>query len=446
MPLVMLYQGYRSAPARPIWGQDPNMLDSALPRPSRPAQRRVPHPSMPAQVIAVNAMLISAAVLAAAVAAQLDLQVGDERRRFYVLIAAILATVLVNALVVRRRFEPLEQLIDTMEQVDAAELRGRPAMPPRPDDGGHAPLPRLRRHARPARGGALANGRRRAARPGGRARADRARPPRRGQPGAHRRRPATSGHGAERAAGAARGTARDTRGRDPGDAGAAAASPASCGRPRSTTTASPRRCARRSRTSAGRPRSPPTSTSSRARSTSSAPSSRSSSTESSRRASRTWPRTPMQPQVHVSVTRDAGRHRRPHRGRGLRVRTRRPSPTRRTGCSACASAPHWPEARCASTRGPAPAPSLNCVSRRTSREHHHPDRRRPRRRARRAAPAARPPARDGGRRRGRRRRRRPRARARRAPRRRDPRRLDAAADRPAGRRARSRRTRPRSAC
>lgn len=125
----MLYQGYRIEPSPPIWGRDPNMLDSALPAQNRPAQRRVPHPSMPAQVIAVNAMLISAAVLAAAVAAQLDLQVGDERRRFYVLIAAILATVLVNALVVRRRFEPLEQLIDTMEAVDAAELRARPASP-----------------------------------------------------------------------------------------------------------------------------------------------------------------------------------------------------------------------------------------------------------------------------------------------------------------------------
>jgi len=125
----MLYQGYRSVPTRPIWGEDPNMTDSAISRPTRPAQRRVPHPSLPAQVIAVNALLISAAVLAAAVAAQLDIQVGDERRRFYVLVAAILATVLVNALVVRRRFEPLERLIDTMEQVDAAELRGRPAMP-----------------------------------------------------------------------------------------------------------------------------------------------------------------------------------------------------------------------------------------------------------------------------------------------------------------------------
>ena len=84
---------------------------------------------MPAQVIAVNALLISAAVLAAAVAAQLDLQIGDEQRRFYVLVAAILATVLVNALVVRRRFEPLERLIDTMEQVDATDPRARPSLP-----------------------------------------------------------------------------------------------------------------------------------------------------------------------------------------------------------------------------------------------------------------------------------------------------------------------------
>lgn len=104
------------------------MLDPVISRP-QPVARRIPRPSMPAQVIAVNALLISAAVLAAAVAAQLDLQVGDEQRRFYVLVAAILATVLVNALVVRRRFEPLERLIAAMEQVDATDPRARPTLP-----------------------------------------------------------------------------------------------------------------------------------------------------------------------------------------------------------------------------------------------------------------------------------------------------------------------------
>ncbi len=124
----MICKGYRTAGMPPIWGEDPNMIEPVLPR-SRSFARRVPRPSMPAQVIAVNALLISAAVLAAAVAAQLDLQIGDEQRRFYVLVAAILATVLVNALVVRRRFEPLERLIDTMERVDATDPRARPSLP-----------------------------------------------------------------------------------------------------------------------------------------------------------------------------------------------------------------------------------------------------------------------------------------------------------------------------
>lgn len=121
--------GYRSASARPIWVSDPKMLDRALPRPA-PPPRRMPRPSIPAQVIAVNALLIGSAVLVAAVAAQLDLQVGNEQRRFYVVVAAMLATVLVNALVVRRRFEPLERLITAMEEIDAADLRTRPVLPP----------------------------------------------------------------------------------------------------------------------------------------------------------------------------------------------------------------------------------------------------------------------------------------------------------------------------
>ena len=72
------------------------------------------------QILAVNAALIVAAVLAASVAAQLDLAVVAESRQFLVLAAAILATVLVNAIVLRRRFAPLEALIETIERVDLA--------------------------------------------------------------------------------------------------------------------------------------------------------------------------------------------------------------------------------------------------------------------------------------------------------------------------------------
>jgi len=72
------------------------------------------------QILAVNAALVVAAVLAASVAAQLDLSELSESRQFLVLAAAILATVLVNAIVLRRRFAPLEELIATMERVDLA--------------------------------------------------------------------------------------------------------------------------------------------------------------------------------------------------------------------------------------------------------------------------------------------------------------------------------------
>ncbi len=72
------------------------------------------------QILAVNAVLVVTAVLAASVAARLDLGQSSETRQFLVLIAAILATVLVNAMVLRRRFAPLEELTETMERVDLA--------------------------------------------------------------------------------------------------------------------------------------------------------------------------------------------------------------------------------------------------------------------------------------------------------------------------------------
>lgn len=77
-------------------------------------QRRALHH----QILAVNAALVMAAVLAASVAARLDLTELSGLRQFLVLTAAILATVLVNGVVLRRRFAPLEELIATMERVD----------------------------------------------------------------------------------------------------------------------------------------------------------------------------------------------------------------------------------------------------------------------------------------------------------------------------------------
>ena len=80
------------------------------------------------QILAVNAVLITATVLAAAAVAPLHIEDAGTQRQSLVLVAAILATVLVNGMVLRRRFAPLESIIDTMERVELAEPV-RSAMP-----------------------------------------------------------------------------------------------------------------------------------------------------------------------------------------------------------------------------------------------------------------------------------------------------------------------------
>ena len=103
---LLLHPGYRRGPDLPTWGLDPKS--------PRPVRSR----SLAAQILTVNALLIAATVLAAAVVARADLSAIESQRQALVLCAAILATVLVNGVVLRRRFAPLEQLIDVMERVD----------------------------------------------------------------------------------------------------------------------------------------------------------------------------------------------------------------------------------------------------------------------------------------------------------------------------------------
>jgi two-component system sensor histidine kinase UhpB len=75
-------------------------------------------PALLTQVLTVNALLITATVFAASVAASLHSEPFIERKRFLVLVAALMAMVLVNGWLLRRRFAPLEELIDAMERVD----------------------------------------------------------------------------------------------------------------------------------------------------------------------------------------------------------------------------------------------------------------------------------------------------------------------------------------
>jgi len=93
-------------------------------RPHLPTVRRQP---LLAQVLALNALLVFGTVLVASVVSQLRLDVSVQRREFLVSLLALCASLLANAFLVRRRFAPLERLIDTMERADLDATA--PAMP-----------------------------------------------------------------------------------------------------------------------------------------------------------------------------------------------------------------------------------------------------------------------------------------------------------------------------
>jgi two-component system, NarL family, sensor histidine kinase UhpB len=75
-------------------------------------------PALLTQVLAVNALLITATVFAASVAASLHAEPFIERKRFLILVAALMAMVLFNGFLLRRRFAPLDELINAMEELD----------------------------------------------------------------------------------------------------------------------------------------------------------------------------------------------------------------------------------------------------------------------------------------------------------------------------------------
>ena len=70
------------------------------------------------QVLVVNLMLIVAAVVAASVAANPDIDLSSKPEAAMVLGLAVALTVLVNVYLLQRRFRPLERLVDEMERAD----------------------------------------------------------------------------------------------------------------------------------------------------------------------------------------------------------------------------------------------------------------------------------------------------------------------------------------
>jgi two-component system sensor histidine kinase UhpB len=74
--------------------------------------------SLAGQVLAVNVLLVVATLFAASAAANLNLDLHDERLSFLLLALTIVLVLLVNMMMLRRRFLPLERLIARIEAID----------------------------------------------------------------------------------------------------------------------------------------------------------------------------------------------------------------------------------------------------------------------------------------------------------------------------------------
>src|SRR5918996_3210205 len=70
------------------------------------------------QVLLVNLLVIVAAVVAAVIAANPNVDLGERPEAGLVLGFAVAITILVNVVLLQRRFRPLERLVDQMERAD----------------------------------------------------------------------------------------------------------------------------------------------------------------------------------------------------------------------------------------------------------------------------------------------------------------------------------------
>jgi two-component system sensor histidine kinase UhpB len=76
--------------------------------------------SLIGQIVAANVVLFALTLLAASVAAGLDLGASNERWEFLIIGLAIVLTLCTNLWMLQRRFRPLERLIEQIEAIDPA--------------------------------------------------------------------------------------------------------------------------------------------------------------------------------------------------------------------------------------------------------------------------------------------------------------------------------------
>src|SRR4051794_2717915 len=77
--------------------------------------------SLAGQVVAANVVLVTLTLFGASLAAGLDISIAEQRWQFAVLALAVVLTLCVNLWMLKRRFGPLDNLIDRVERVDPSQ-------------------------------------------------------------------------------------------------------------------------------------------------------------------------------------------------------------------------------------------------------------------------------------------------------------------------------------
>lgn len=111
----------------PDQSSDPGPSPDQSPDPDE--KRTIARSTLLAQTIAANALAIAALVFFAVLVLDVSQGFAERRAELVLLLSAIAGALLLNMIILRRQFQPLERLVGTMEKIDLAHPGERAELP-----------------------------------------------------------------------------------------------------------------------------------------------------------------------------------------------------------------------------------------------------------------------------------------------------------------------------
>lgn len=107
----------------------PDLAAVPATEPDNESGKTISKSTLLAQALAANALAITALVFFAVLVLDVDGGIGSHRAELILLMMSIAGALLLNMVILRRQFAPLEQLVGTMERIDLAEPGARAELP-----------------------------------------------------------------------------------------------------------------------------------------------------------------------------------------------------------------------------------------------------------------------------------------------------------------------------